>query len=90
MTLQRPEAPAPRRRETCRYCYQEVILGKHGWRLDNNSASGNTCEAAPRGYHGISKPPRGGGTLRRGALMIGQPDPLPSPHPPPASERIPP
>lgn len=43
------------RRETCRYCGQEVILGKHGWRLDNNSVSGERCPTAPRGYHGIDK-----------------------------------
>jgi hypothetical protein len=57
------------RRETCRYCLREVILGKHGWRLDNNSASGNFCEAAPRGYHGIDKSQRRKETTTMGATQ---------------------
>ncbi len=43
------------RREPCRYCGQEIILGKHGWRLDNNSPAGYPCADAPRGYHGVAK-----------------------------------
>jgi hypothetical protein len=43
------------RREPCRYCGQEVILGKHGWRLDNNSPAGYGCADAPRGYHGVTR-----------------------------------
>jgi hypothetical protein len=66
-TVNRPACmtakPPPRRRETCRYCHQEVILGKHGWRLDNNSTSGNTCEVAPRGYHGIVRAEKSGQAL---------------------------
>ena len=41
-------------RRTCRYCGQEVILGKHGWRLDTSGAAGYPCEAAPLGYHGAA------------------------------------
>lgn len=55
------------RRETCRYCHEEVILGKSGWRLDNNSTAGNACEAAPRGYHGVSKPRKEGWSVMSGA-----------------------
>ena len=40
----------------CRYCRQEVILGKRGWRLDSNHPSGYDCPSAPRGYHGTDKP----------------------------------
>lgn len=39
-------------RRTCRYCGREVVLGKHGWRLDVKSAAGYTCPDAPLGYHG--------------------------------------
>lgn len=42
---------------TCRYCGQEVVLGKHGWRLDTNGTGGEACQAAPRGYHGVDKQP---------------------------------
>lgn len=41
--------------DTCRYCDQEVVLGKHGWRLDNNRSGGEVCESAPRSYHGVAK-----------------------------------
>jgi hypothetical protein len=44
--------------DTCRYCGHEVVLGKHGWRLDTNRAGGEACQAAPRGYHGVDKPGR--------------------------------
>jgi hypothetical protein len=40
------------RRTNCRYCNEEVILGKHGWRIDNNSPSGYDCPDAPKRYHG--------------------------------------
>jgi len=43
------------RESACRYCGQKVLLGKHGWRLDINSAAGYECGAAPLGYHGVDK-----------------------------------
>jgi hypothetical protein len=43
----------------CRYCGQDVALGKHGWRLIINGPSGYEpkdapyhCGQAPLGYHG--------------------------------------
>ena len=50
--LEPSEAPV----RACRYCGQEVILGKRGWRLDNNHPAGYDCEAAPLGYHGTDRP----------------------------------
>jgi len=47
--------PAEVDARTCRYCHQEVILSKNGWRLDNNHPSGYDCEAAPRGRHGADR-----------------------------------
>lgn len=62
-----PASPGPsftvERRAACRYCGQEIVLGKHGWRLDVNDSPGYECPDAPRGYHGIDK--AGGGTERR-------------------------
>jgi hypothetical protein len=47
---------------TCRYCGQQVVPGKHGWRLAVNGRSGYQpedapydCGQAPLGYHGADK-----------------------------------
>lgn len=49
------------RRATCRYCGDEIILGKRGWRLDINSVAGYHCEDAPRGQHNPRKDAEGDG-----------------------------
>lgn len=44
--------PRPQRWERCRYCAQEIVLGKRGWRIDGVTMAAYECKAAPRGYHG--------------------------------------